>query len=276
VEEEEEIGKKNLLCCVPREKVECSKPLIVDVSSCVRVVCSSAVCPESGLMHAACFSKYTSCLLLLMGRVGRARTWSDKQRQANLWTKGYDLVFKSAACNCGHGSIRKDLESEQQSKQAEPKKVKSAKVLKPKLNTSWQPVQGATYYSKAERMLETEGPTDIPSGGLKKRHSSRTESSLSQPSPSPTSHIPGLSPEHKPSPSYNQETFPALPIAKSKGKSDRKSAPPDLDTTPDDGWVKVAGEILFKLLPRKRRLFLKPMKKMSKYRRKIYSRDRNL
>merc|ERR1719347_120427 len=93
--EEEEIGKKNLLCCVPREKVECSKPLIVDVSSCVRVVCSSAVCPESGLMHAACFSKYTSCLLLLMGRVGRARTWSDKQRQANLWTKGYDLVFKS-------------------------------------------------------------------------------------------------------------------------------------------------------------------------------------
>src|SRR6476469_9516666 len=42
---------------------------------------------------------------------GRARSWSEKQRLQNLWTKkGYDLAFKACDCRCGKGHIRKDLD----------------------------------------------------------------------------------------------------------------------------------------------------------------------
>ena len=40
---------------------------------------------------------------------GRARSWSEKQRRQNLWTKkGYDLVFRACTCKCKHGHLRKD------------------------------------------------------------------------------------------------------------------------------------------------------------------------
>ena len=42
---------------------------------------------------------------------GRARSWNDKQRAQNLWTKkGYDLAYKACDCLCQKGHMRKDLD----------------------------------------------------------------------------------------------------------------------------------------------------------------------
>jgi len=44
---------------------------------------------------------------------GRARSWSEKQRRQNLWTKkGYDLAYKACMCKCKRGHLRKDLDWE--------------------------------------------------------------------------------------------------------------------------------------------------------------------
>merc|ERR1712202_88126 len=84
---------------------------ITDPSSVVKVSCSSGKCPKSGFMHTECFDKWEDLIVGFLAKQGRGRTWSDKQRYANVWAnKGYDLVFKTCACDCGHGSLRKDLD----------------------------------------------------------------------------------------------------------------------------------------------------------------------
>ena len=46
---------------------------------------------------------------LLKNQQSLKKLYFNYQRLANIWTnKGYDLVFKFCACDCGHGSIRKD------------------------------------------------------------------------------------------------------------------------------------------------------------------------
>merc|ERR1711879_1136693 len=98
-------------CCVPKEKVTCLSPEIRDWSQAVKVICNSAHCDQSGFMHADCFDKFQGQVLLFLSKQGRGRTWNDKQRMANLWShKGYDIVFKFCVCDCGHGSLKKDLD----------------------------------------------------------------------------------------------------------------------------------------------------------------------
>ena len=49
--------------------------------------------------------------MVFLKTCGRARSWSDKQRMQNLWTKkGYDLAYKACDCLCGRGHLRKDLD----------------------------------------------------------------------------------------------------------------------------------------------------------------------
>ena len=46
-------------------------------------------------------------MLAYLRSSGRARSWSEKQRVQNLWTKkGYDLAFKACDCKCGRGHLR--------------------------------------------------------------------------------------------------------------------------------------------------------------------------
>ena len=190
-----------LTCCVPADKVVCAKPSLTPLTEVVKVVCSSAVCPQSGLLHSSCFSKWESGLLLLLARVGRGRTWTEKQRQANLWThKGYDLIFKSCQCNCGHGSLRKDLDY-QPPEQRRQEKKKEKTSQKPKLNNSWQSVSGQSYYGKTGKDPCVDSSPSQTKRSLKEY----------QPSPSPTFSIPGLSPEPPTSLS-----FPDLPGSKAK------------------------------------------------------------
>lgn len=104
-------------CCVPTG--DCFKFNSLDygliqsksLNDYVRVVCSNEQCNAGQYMHRECFDAWEDGVLTYMKSVGRARSWSERQRQQNLWTKkGYDLVFKACGCKCGRGYLKKDLD----------------------------------------------------------------------------------------------------------------------------------------------------------------------
>jgi hypothetical protein len=81
-----------------------------DVHAAVRVICNNEQCTLSQFMHRCCFEAWENSVLTYLRSTGRARSWSEKQRLQNLWTKkGYDLAFKACGCKCGRGHLRKDL-----------------------------------------------------------------------------------------------------------------------------------------------------------------------
>jgi len=99
-------------CCVPSgclyngESIDPSDPM-----DSVRVVCNNEHCKEGTWMHKVCFVEWEDVVLAYLKSCGRARSWSEKQRLQNLWTKkGYDLAFKACDCRCGRGHLRKDLD----------------------------------------------------------------------------------------------------------------------------------------------------------------------
>ena len=77
----------------------------------VKVVCNNDHCDQGQYMHRECFEAWEQTVLTYLRSCGRARSWSEKQRLQNLWTKrGYDLAFKACSCKCGKGHLRKDLD----------------------------------------------------------------------------------------------------------------------------------------------------------------------
>lgn len=77
----------------------------------VKVVCNNDHCDQGQYMHRECFETWEQTVLTYLRSCGRARSWSEKQRLQNLWTKrGYDLAFKACSCKCGKGHLRKDLD----------------------------------------------------------------------------------------------------------------------------------------------------------------------
>lgn len=104
-------------CCVPIG--DCFKACAVDfglisvddLRDCVRVICNNENCTAGQYMHRECFEQWEQGVLSYLKSIGRARSWSDRQRHQNLWTKkGYDLVFKACGCKCGRGHLKKDLD----------------------------------------------------------------------------------------------------------------------------------------------------------------------
>lgn len=82
-----------------------------NVGDAIRVVCNNEACVEGNWMHKSCFDSFEEGVLAYLRSCGRARSWSEKQRLQNLWTKkGYDLAFKACDCTCAKGHIRKDLD----------------------------------------------------------------------------------------------------------------------------------------------------------------------
>ncbi|XP_055617686.1 headcase protein [Toxorhynchites rutilus septentrionalis] len=110
-------GANMTRCCVPTgDCLKCS-PVdfgainLEDLRDCVRVICNNENCTSGQYMHRECFEHWEEGVLNYLKSIGRARSWSDKQRQQNLWTKkGYDLVFKACTCRCARGHLRKDLD----------------------------------------------------------------------------------------------------------------------------------------------------------------------
>ncbi|CAK8671125.1 unnamed protein product [Clavelina lepadiformis] len=102
-------------CCFPMgcpfgEDAEAPEHLMV------KVICTYDACPTSQFMHSECFTHWEDGLLSYLRSHGRARSWSDKQRRQNLWTKkGYDLAYRACVCKCKHGHLRKDLDWNPQS-----------------------------------------------------------------------------------------------------------------------------------------------------------------
>lgn len=80
-------------CCTP---AGCLSPgEMADSSSSIKVLCNNDQCNQSGLMHRQCFDQWEASILHYLRSCGRARSWSERQRCQNLWTKkGYDLAFK--------------------------------------------------------------------------------------------------------------------------------------------------------------------------------------
>lgn len=100
-----------LECCLPSGCPH-QKELILpsDPGDAVRVVCNNDGCTIGRWMHGDCFQQWEEHVLGYLRSCGRARSWSEKQRLQNLWTKkGYDLAFKACDCRCGKGHLRKDL-----------------------------------------------------------------------------------------------------------------------------------------------------------------------
>lgn len=82
-----------------------------DLNSTVKVICNNEQCSQGQFMHKSCFEEWESAVLTFLRSTGRARSWSEKQRLQNLWTKkGYDLAYKACGCRCGKGHLRKDLD----------------------------------------------------------------------------------------------------------------------------------------------------------------------
>ncbi|KAK3098592.1 hypothetical protein FSP39_021061 [Pinctada imbricata] len=98
-------------CCVPSACL-CQGETInpSDPDDAVRVYCNNEACTMGNWMHKECFMQWEDTVLAYLKSCGRARSWSEKQRLQNLWTKkGYDLAFKACDCKCGRGHLRKDL-----------------------------------------------------------------------------------------------------------------------------------------------------------------------
>ncbi|CAG9769229.1 unnamed protein product [Ceutorhynchus assimilis] len=82
-----------------------------DLRDTVRVTCSNEVCTTGRYMHRECFDQWEQTVLSYLKTCGRARSWSERQRHQNLWTKkGYDLAYKACGCKCGRGHLKKDLD----------------------------------------------------------------------------------------------------------------------------------------------------------------------
>lgn len=97
-------------CCMPSgctdDPIDPNEPL-----NAVKVLCNNEFCAEGNWMHKECFLEWEQSVLSFLRSCGRARSWSEKQRLQNLWTKkGYDLAYKACDCKCGRGHIRKDLD----------------------------------------------------------------------------------------------------------------------------------------------------------------------
>ncbi|XP_020910342.1 headcase protein [Exaiptasia diaphana] len=132
-----------LSCCFPKG---CTQNTSVEPSRAVRVICNNEGCTLGNYMHAECFEAFEDDILAYLRGTGRARSWSEKQRRQNIWTKkGYDLAFKCCACACGKGHLRKDLDfippspTEGHAQAAKAKRKKKKTNDKPTIGSATRP-----------------------------------------------------------------------------------------------------------------------------------------
>lgn len=97
-------------CCSPKCLMLIEADPLSPDSEHIKMICSNDKCPFIPFMHGACFLAFEEQMLSFLRGMSRARSWSEKQRRQNLWTKkGYDLIFKVSTCRCTKGALRRDL-----------------------------------------------------------------------------------------------------------------------------------------------------------------------
>ncbi|KAK0169123.1 hypothetical protein PV327_002869, partial [Microctonus hyperodae] len=142
-----------LRCCAPI--TECLRGDAVirpnALQDTVKVICNNDNCPMGQFMHRECFDAWEQTVLTYLKSCGRARSWSERQRHQNLWTKkGYDLAFKACGCRCGRGHLKKDLDwmttnfgnatgQRQDEVEAKKKKRRNRQNTRPSLSVSAGP-----------------------------------------------------------------------------------------------------------------------------------------
>ena len=99
-------------CCVPTNCLRVDPTIrLTELHDAVKVLCNNDLCTVGKYMHRECFDDWEQDKLTYLKSCGRARSWSERQRHQNLWTKkGYDLAFKACGCLCGRGYLKKDLD----------------------------------------------------------------------------------------------------------------------------------------------------------------------
>lgn len=100
-------------CCIPNgDCLHHQQPIpLNDLDDVIKVICNNENCTVGKYMHRECFDHWEQSVLNYLKTCGRARSWSERQRHQNLWTKkGYDLAFKACSCKCGRGHLKKDLD----------------------------------------------------------------------------------------------------------------------------------------------------------------------
>lgn len=114
MENNNHLGQTNTTrCCTPTGECLRGDTLIRlnTLHDTVKVTCNNDNCPVGQFMHRECFDAWEQTVLTYLKSCGRARSWSERQRHQNLWTKkGYDLAFKACGCRCGRGHLKKDLD----------------------------------------------------------------------------------------------------------------------------------------------------------------------
>lgn len=160
-------------CCIPLSSscLRGYQPIsVASPVACVRVICNNENCRIGSYMHKECFQAWENHVLAYLRSCGRARSWSEKQRLQNLWTKrGYDLAYRACSCVCGRGHIRKDLnwtappEPEEDNKSK--KKKKNRQNQKPPLVTVGIPLPPTLQRTRANSLSSTGSspPSDGPS-----------------------------------------------------------------------------------------------------------------
>ena len=116
--------------------------LSASIFQCVKLTSSSDQCVCSLFMHNACFDLFEESVLQYLKLSGRARSWSEKQRRQNIWSKrGYDLAYKACLCKCKKGYLKKDLDQvdEFEAPVSKSKKKKRRSNEKPLLILSTSP-----------------------------------------------------------------------------------------------------------------------------------------
>lgn len=145
-----------LTCCYPKG---CTQNTSVEPSRCVRVICNNESCTFGNYMHVECFEAFEDDILAYLRGTGRARSWSEKQRRQNIWTKkGYDLAFKCCACACGKGHLRKDLDFLPPSPNEH--QAQAGKVKRKKKKTNDKPVIGSG--TRPRRSSQSSGCSQSP------------------------------------------------------------------------------------------------------------------
>uniref|UniRef100_A0A8W8MN84 Headcase N-terminal domain-containing protein n=1 Tax=Magallana gigas TaxID=29159 RepID=A0A8W8MN84_MAGGI len=80
-------------CLFPDETIDTRDP-----GDAVRVYCNNDQCTLGNWMHGDCFIEWEDTVLAYLKSCGRARSWSEKQRLQNLWTKkGFEVGLRNCS-----------------------------------------------------------------------------------------------------------------------------------------------------------------------------------
>ncbi|KYN39784.1 Headcase protein, partial [Trachymyrmex septentrionalis] len=194
-------------CCTPTGECLRGDTLIRlnALHDAVKVTCNNDNCPIGQFMHRECFDAWEQTVLTYLKSCGRARSWSERQRHQNLWTKkGYDLAFKACGCRCGRGHLKKDLDwmppglgnvpgNRPDENEAKKKKRRNRQNTRPSLAVSAGPPNHGNHVVAANGRGTSEAQMIEAGRGRAGSLSSSTGSS----SPPATSE-PSVSPLHQP------------------------------------------------------------------------------